>query len=581
LWCQIPWTSTYFENLRSGKVPNCGYAFRKEAHEIAFDHLQSTVVDPPPPKPKVRLTFVVGQRRLAVTTIKTAPPSRRSFFCWETAVRCLNMSNEAYLDVSGDEDLSDYAAAEPYLRSCCESCIEGGCCCLWSTVMGGGCAPADVADEQDVIPGDGDGGGGGGDEGEGHLAMAHSHRRFTEAGAVAEDASRLSEKSLFYRSKTQDQVTASFVEESTDDRVDVESQVTSAVVSAALPREAVPYSTMPVHIAPSISLQSLNSDTPIAARPGSASVSSSQQRCSNRTPTSAAVTPRAAMEAVVYKRQINVTRYGYQLIKVIDVFGVRIVIAATPRGTTGRYPHLCIAFRGTVNLRNALTNVNASMSTCTAMKDPDAEAHSGFLLAFEQLLPPLVAALSSFYFYRGEDGSPPIVTSWAQGLTRVICTGHSLGGALAMLCAHSIARGKLHEEIFSKLTVLSPSSVAVQLRCYTYGSPSFGNSRFADLYNDAVPETYRIVNENDIIPHLGFCWHAHAGREVRINRDGDAVVEGTYLERHYVSLLQGVGSRLKNHLLGRYGNSFDNCLCSRNLAVLSPDCCSCVMVHVD
>ncbi|CUG92753.1 membrane-bound triacylglycerol lipase, putative [Bodo saltans] len=595
-------------------MPNCGYAFRTEAHEIAFHRIQSTVVEPPPPKPKIRRTFVVGQRRLAITAIKTIPAVRRSFFCWETAVRCLNMSNEAYLDVSGDVDLSYYAAAEPYEHSCCESCIETGCCCFWPTFMGGGCAPIDVGDDRDVIPGDAGEGGHGGDEDEGHLPMSQSNRRFTEAGAVAEDASRLSDKNFFHRIRTQDELT-SYVHQQ-DGGEDQDASTTRPSSVAAQPRLAIraespstpPPPSQAGDVIPSISCQSLNSDTPILAK---SSAPPGQPRNSNNTPSlqnSVAVTPRSAMDVVLFKRQINVMRYGYQLVKVMDVYGVRILIAATPRGTTGRYPHLCIAFRGTVNLRNALTNVNASMSPYAEMNDKHAEAHSGFLLAFEQLLPTLISALNSFYFYESDDGFPPVtdshrwVTSWAQGLSRVICTGHSLGGGLAMLCAYSIAKGRLHQEIFSKLAARStstpstpaaraPSSSStsggggaldsIQLRCYTYGSPSFSNSRFVDLFNDAVPETYRVVNENDIIPHVGFCWHAHAGREVRVNRDGDAIVEGTFLEKHYASLLQGVGSRFKNHLLARYGNSLDNCLCSRNLAVLSPDCCSCVMVHVE
>lgn len=71
-------------------------------------------------------------------------------------------------------------------------------------------------------------------------------------------------------------------------------------------------------------------------------------------------------------------------------------------------------------------------------------------------------------------------------LKKILCTGHSLGGALATLCAADI---KYH---------LPDKDVS----CYTFGSPKVGNSDFVKFYNKLVPQTYRFVNGVDIVPNL-------------------------------------------------------------------------------
>ncbi len=71
-------------------------------------------------------------------------------------------------------------------------------------------------------------------------------------------------------------------------------------------------------------------------------------------------------------------------------------------------------------------------------------------------------------------------------LKAVICTGHSLGGALATLCAVDIQY----------------NLPAKQVNAYTFGSPRVGNPDFVRFYNRHVPQTYRIVNGVDIVPSL-------------------------------------------------------------------------------
>lgn len=69
---------------------------------------------------------------------------------------------------------------------------------------------------------------------------------------------------------------------------------------------------------------------------------------------------------------------------------------------------------------------------------------------------------------------------------RILLTGHSLGGALAMLAALDIQYNQPDKDIV----------------CYTLGSPKVGNAEFVKSYNKRVPKTFRIVNVGDSVPGL-------------------------------------------------------------------------------
>ncbi|WP_256208917.1 lipase family protein [Paenibacillus sp. CF384] len=65
-------------------------------------------------------------------------------------------------------------------------------------------------------------------------------------------------------------------------------------------------------------------------------------------------------------------------------------------------------------------------------------------------------------------------------------TGHSLGGALATLASLDIATNRMPAALIT----------------YTYGSPRTGDPAFVRAYNAAVPVTFRVQNEYDVVPHL-------------------------------------------------------------------------------
>jgi len=67
----------------------------------------------------------------------------------------------------------------------------------------------------------------------------------------------------------------------------------------------------------------------------------------------------------------------------------------------------------------------------------------------------------------------------------VMVTGHSLGGALAVMSAAHI------QDKYSLVEML-----------YTLGQPRVGNDKFAQFMGTFVPETYRIVDYADEIAHV-------------------------------------------------------------------------------
>lgn len=83
--------------------------------------------------------------------------------------------------------------------------------------------------------------------------------------------------------------------------------------------------------------------------------------------------------------------------------------------------------------------------------------------------------------------------------TFIACSGHSLGGAMAVLAAYDIAE-------------LQPWA---SLQVYTVGAPRPGNRGFARQYNAKVPHTWHVINpqvraaptphtRTDVVPAGGF-----------------------------------------------------------------------------
>lgn len=98
-----------------------------------------------------------------------------------------------------------------------------------------------------------------------------------------------------------------------------------------------------------------------------------------------------------------------------------------------------------------------------------AQVHLGFLIVFAMLADQILTAANQF-----NPNVPCLVT------------GHSLGGALAVLASPT-------------LQLFYPGR-AVQM--YNFAGPRVGNPTFVDAYNFFVPQSYRVVNLADMVPML-------------------------------------------------------------------------------
>lgn len=163
---------------------------------------------------------------------------------------------------------------------------------------------------------------------------------------------------------------------------------------------------------------------------------------------------------------------------------------------------LVIAFRGTEDVQDWITD--AKFRREKFKPEAKCEVHRGFLGAFASVKADILSALVAMQRTHG----------------RIWITGHSLGGALAILCASWLRRKCFYAQAV-----------------YTFGSPRVGNSHFAKAY-DAVlrDKTFRVVNAEDVVPRTPF-WtphfcgtkfqsgYRHCGTEIFLNSFGEAQID--------------------------------------------------------
>jgi len=181
-------------------------------------------------------------------------------------------------------------------------------------------------------------------------------------------------------------------------------------------------------------------------------------------------------------------------------------------------PSLVVSFRGTTlsSLRDVLTDISARQKIvdCTILcpgeptspAAPAPMAHSGFLNAYTSVRPVLLQLLKEHGLDLDGDAGTLLVT------------GHSLGGALAMLTAVDLAQ-------------LGP-----RLATYTFGQPRVGNrvlAKAAAIRCATSEGPYRVVVANDVVPRLPrgasvnrLFDYTHCGETVQLTKGSPLVVDG-------------------------------------------------------
>ena len=84
---------------------------------------------------------------------------------------------------------------------------------------------------------------------------------------------------------------------------------------------------------------------------------------------------------------------------------------------------------------------------------------------------------------------------YAEGLC--VFAGHSLGGALANLCAFDIAAA------IKEAGATDEGGHRIEVSCYTFGAPRTGNTAFQSEYNVLVPDSWAVINDQVPPPAVG------------------------------------------------------------------------------
>jgi hypothetical protein len=98
--------------------------------------------------------------------------------------------------------------------------------------------------------------------------------------------------------------------------------------------------------------------------------------------------------------------------------------------------------------------------------------------------------------------------------TKVVLTGHSLGGALASLAAEDIAN-ELAKDIKQEIPDYHP-----HITLYTFASPRVGNAAFKETIESSCYSCYRVFNTEDLVPQVPFICAGLLGNEIK-NRIGN------------------------------------------------------------
>lgn len=104
--------------------------------------------------------------------------------------------------------------------------------------------------------------------------------------------------------------------------------------------------------------------------------------------------------------------------------------------------------------------------------------------------------------------------------TDIVVCGHSLGGAVATLYAHSIKKHYPHYNI----------------KCVTIGSPRVGNKTFKNNYDSYEIDTLRVVHNNDLVTHTPYIGFQHVNYQLRLDTDGNVLKRDKSLDALWLYL---------------------------------------------
>eukprot|EP00892_Ulva_mutabilis_P004925 jgi/Ulvmu1/2804/UM142_0002.1 len=179
---------------------------------------------------------------------------------------------------------------------------------------------------------------------------------------------------------------------------------------------------------------------------------------------------------------------------------------------------ILLSFRGSTEMANFVQDAKVILTTHPPrrkFKGRTPRVHKGFLITWHAHS--MHAAVLSLV-------RDLLAAAPNPGEVRILCTGHSLGGAVAQLASFDIVR----------VLGVAPE----QISAYTFGCPRLGNRALAAEWAEVVPDTWHVINDLDVVTRGLKCFgiYKRAGQRVIIDRVGNIIVRPAHFE---VSMRQG------------------------------------------
>ncbi|WP_369417948.1 lipase family protein [Cohnella mopanensis] len=223
--------------------------------------------------------------------------------------------------------------------------------------------------------------------------------------------------------------------------------------------------------------------------------------------------------------------YSYEMVE-----GIR---ARSLTGVTEKFgfilqsdSHVIVAFRGTSTTTDWISDAMASQVKFKSVPNTGL-THRGF----------------SNIYYSARESILTVLDGLSADKTLYV-TGHSLGGALATLCALDVA-------------VNSPFTFPI---VYTFGSPRVGDPKFTNAYGETVDESFRVQNRYDVVTHLPPKTYKPPRREKTFSYKHVSQAEGLVFHN---------GSVPGNHVISSYYEALArrDPLFAEQLSLMNPGLC--------
>lgn len=180
---------------------------------------------------------------------------------------------------------------------------------------------------------------------------------------------------------------------------------------------------------------------------------------------------------------------------------------------------LIISFFGSDDVLDWIANLHfLQVSPSFDNGDAAVKVHLGFLYSYDDIRDHVMTRINQFL---------------EEGNRRIVVAGHSLGAALAVVLSYELAL----------------SNDEIVLTCFASGSPRVGNEAFAGHFDSLVPDCYRYVNRDDIVPQIppeerGYkhaCQYHHIGEEPDPQRQKLLLgIQDHFIEKYVESLEKGL-----------------------------------------